>query len=104
LVLSDALEQATSEVKTGGGLAWALAQSKRFPRLAIQMVQVGEESGALDAMLTKVADTYDIEVKRSIDRLLGLLVPAITILMALLVGVIMLAVLLPVLDLATGIK
>ncbi len=104
LVLSEALEQATSEVKTGGGLAWALSQSKRFPRLAIQMVQVGEESGALDAMLTKVADTYDVEVKRSIDRLLGLLVPAITILMALLVGVIMLAVLLPVLDLATGIK
>lgn len=56
-MLSADVEAAAEEVKNGVGLSTALARGKRFPRLALQMVQVGEESGALDAMLLKTADT-----------------------------------------------
>ncbi|HMB57845.1 MAG TPA: type II secretion system F family protein [Arenimonas sp.] len=98
-VLANALEAATSEVKTGSGLGYALGKQKVFPRLAVQMIQVGEESGELDTMLIKVADTFDIETRNALDRLLALLVPALTMLMTLVVGAIILSVLLPIYDL-----
>jgi general secretion pathway protein F len=56
-----------AQVKTGGGLARNLASGGRFPRLALQMISVGEETGKLDEMLLKVSDTYDIEVRNTID-------------------------------------
>ena len=99
-----ALAQASEQVKEGTGLSFALAQSQRFPRLALQMVQVGEEAGQLDTMLLKVADTFELESRRAIDRLLAALVPALTIVMTLLVAVIMAAILLPMLDLTSHIQ
>ncbi len=60
-VLAADVEAAAEEVKNGVGLSTALASGKRFPRLALQMIQVGEESGALDAMLLKTADTFEQE-------------------------------------------
>ncbi|GAB3730735.1 type II secretion system F family protein [Silanimonas algicola] len=100
--LGAALERATDEVKTGQGLAFALSRTKRFPRLAVQMVQVGEESGELGAMLLKVADTFDAETQRAIQRALAALVPVITVLMALLVGVVIMAVLVPIYQLTSS--
>lgn len=102
--LAQAVEAATEEVKTGGGLGHALAQSKRFPKLAIQMVSVGEESGELDTMLLKVADTFDVEVKNTLDRLLAALVPATTIVMTVVVAMIMLAIVLPIMNIAGAVK
>ena len=99
-VLAQAVEQAAEEVKTGGGLGYALAQSKRFPKLALQMISVGEESGELDSMLMKVADTFDVEVKNTLDRLLAALVPATTIVMTVVVAMIMLAIVLPIMNIA----
>jgi len=102
--LDEALGRAADQVKDGGGLSLALAQAKLFPRLAIQMVQVGEEAGQLDTMLLKVADTFDLESRRSIDRLLAALVPALTIVMTVLVAIIMAAILLPLLNLTNNIQ
>ena len=102
--LDAALEAAHEQVKGGAGLSLALNQSKLFPRLAMQMVQVGEEAGQLDIMLLKVADTFELESKRAIDRLLAALVPALTIVMTLMVGVIMAAILLPLLSLTGSIQ
>jgi general secretion pathway protein F len=102
--LAEAVEKATEEVKTGGGLAFALSQSKRFPKLAVQMVSVGEESGALDDMLLKVADTFDVDVKNTVDRLLAALVPVMTVLMTGVVAVIMMAILLPILNITSAIQ
>jgi general secretion pathway protein F len=99
-VLAEAVGQAAEEVKTGGGLGFALSQSKRFPKLALQMISVGEESGELDTMLMKVADTFDIEVKNTLDRLLAALVPATTIVMTVIVAMIMLAIVLPIMNIA----
>jgi len=102
--LADAVDKASEEVKTGGGLAFALGQSKRFPRLALQMISVGEESGALDDMLLKVADTFDTEARNTVDRLLGALVPALTLIMTGVVGIIMMAILLPILSITGSIQ
>jgi general secretion pathway protein F len=102
--LAEAVEKATEEVKTGGGLAFALGQSKRFPKLALQMISVGEESGALDDMLLKVADTFDVEAKNTVDRLLAALVPVLTLIMTGVVGIIMLAILLPILSITGSIQ
>jgi general secretion pathway protein F len=101
--LSEAVEAAAKDVKTGGGLALSLGKTKLFPRLALQMVAVGEESGELDGMLTKVADTFDLEVKNTVDRLLAALVPAVTIFMAVVVALIMLAILIPIFSLTNAV-
>jgi len=98
-LLGKALETATGEVKTGSGLGYAMARQKCFPRLAVQMIQVGEESGELDTMLLKVADTFDAETGNAINRLMALLVPVLTVLMTIVVAAIILAVLLPIYDL-----
>ncbi len=99
-VLSADVEAAAEDVKNGVGLSTALAKGKRFPRLALQMVQVGEESGALDAMLLKTADTFEQETGQALDRMLAALVPVITMVLAVVVAVVILAVLIPIYDLA----
>ena len=97
-VLGQSVDVASNDVKTGSGLAYALAKQKSFPRLAVQMIQVGEESGELDTMLLKVADTFDTEANHSISRLMAVLLPALTLLMTFMVFIIILAVLLPIFD------
>lgn len=89
------VESASADVKNGIGLSAALAKGKRFPRLALQMIQVGEESGALDTMLLKTADTFEGETSQALDRMLAALVPIITIVLALVIGFVILAVLMP---------
>jgi len=97
------VDAASDEVKNGNGLSVALARGKRFPRLAMQMIQVGEESGALDVMLLKTADTFEQETARAIDRLLSALVPVITLVLASVVGLVIVAVLVPLYDLTNAI-
>src|SRR6476619_1297742 len=93
------IETAADDVKNGIGLSAALAKGKRFPRLALQMIQVGEESGALDTMLLRTADTFEQETSLAMDRMLAALVPAVTLLLAGIVGIVILAVLTPIYDL-----
>jgi general secretion pathway protein F len=97
------VDAASEEVKNGNGLSASLARGKRFPRLALQMTQVGEESGALDTMLLKTADTFEQESARAIDRLLSALVPVITLVLASVVGLVIVAVLVPLYDLTNAI-
>jgi general secretion pathway protein F len=102
--LSAQLAPAIEAVKGGDSLSHALATHTGFPRLAIQITTVGEESGTLDTMLLRAADTYDGEVKSAIDKMLSALVPILTIVMALLVAGIMLSILLPLLSLTGSIQ
>ena len=95
------VDAATEEVRNGAGLAFALGRGKRFPRLALQMIQVGEESGALDTMLLKTADTFEQETSLALDRMLAALVPVVTLVMAVVVGVVIMAVLTPIYDLTS---
>ncbi|MGH8155277.1 MAG: type II secretion system F family protein [Rhodanobacteraceae bacterium] len=101
--LSAALEPAIDAVKGGDSLSHALAAHTGFPKLAIQIILIGEESGTLDDMLLRAADTYDGEVKSAIDKMLSALVPVLTIVMALLVAGIMMSILLPLLSLTGSI-
>jgi general secretion pathway protein F len=89
------VEAAADEVKNGVSLSAALGRGKRFPRLALQMIQVGEESGALDAMLLKTADTFDQDTSTALDRMLAALVPLVTVVLAAVVGIVIMAILLP---------
>ena len=87
-----AVEQRIADIagrlKKGEGLAVPLRSAKVFPSLAVQLIQVGEEAGQLDTMLLRVADIYDEEVKRTVQRLLSLLAPVVTIGLGLLVAAI----------------
>jgi general secretion pathway protein F len=98
-VLAADVDAAAEDVKNGVGLSLALGKGKRFPRLALQMIQVGEESGALDGMLLKTAATFEQETAVAMERLLAALVPAVTLVLALVVGIVILAVLSPIYDL-----
>ena len=102
-VLATDVAQATARVRDGHSLSSSLARNGNFPRLAVQMVQVGEESGALDAMLLRAADTFEAETARAIDRLLAAMVPAITLVLASIVGLVIVAVLVPLYDLTGAI-
>ncbi|MGH8406384.1 MAG: type II secretion system F family protein, partial [Pseudomonas sp.] len=95
--------QAAESVKGGGTLASAFGSQPLLPDLALQMIEVGEQAGELDSMLLKVADVFDVEAKRGIDRLLAALVPSLTVVMAVLVAVIMLAIMLPLMSLTSNI-
>jgi general secretion pathway protein F len=97
------VEQASESVKGGGTLASAFGEQPLLPDLALQMIEVGEQAGELDTMLLKVADVFDVEAKRGIDRMLAALVPTLTVIMAALVAVIMLAIMLPLMSLTSNI-
>lgn len=97
-VMAEGVEEAADEVQTGGALAHTLAQKKLFPKLALQMINVGEETGQLDDMLIKVADTYDQEVRTTIDRIMAALVPVLTLGLAMLVAIIVMSILMAILS------
>jgi general secretion pathway protein F len=97
------VEQATESVKSGGTLASAFGAQPLLPDLALQMIEVGEQAGELDNMLLKVADVFDVEARRGIDRMLAALVPALTVVMAGMVALIMLAIMLPLMSLTSNI-
>jgi general secretion pathway protein F len=90
--IAAAVEAAATRFSQGEGLASPLARSGRFPAMALQLIRIGEETGRLEELLAEVSDIYDQEVQRLLDRLLALLVPAITIAMGLVVAVIIAAV------------
>jgi general secretion pathway protein F len=87
-VIAGAVDDLGARLRKGDGWAVPLREAGVFPGLAIQMVQVGEESGQLDSMLVQVAEIYDEEVKRTLQRLLALLTPGITIVLGLIVALI----------------
>ncbi len=96
VLITQSVETAIEKVAKGQGLAGSLAESGIFPNLPIQMIQVGEQSGKLEAMLDKVADIFENEVESSIMRLTSLLEPVMILLMAVMVGFIVLSICLPI--------
>jgi general secretion pathway protein F len=96
-VIGDALAAVGDRMKEGKGLSTPLAQTGLVPSLAVQLIRVGEETARLDDMLMKVAEIYEQESRRSIERMLSMLVPAMTIglgvLVAFVIGSILTAVL-----------
>jgi general secretion pathway protein F len=96
--LREALDETATAVKEGKGVADPLARSGRLPPLAVRLIAVGERSGHLEAMLLKIADIYDGEVRSTVDRLMSLLVPALTLSLGLVIAAIIGAVLMAILS------
>ncbi len=96
-VLGGALEGVVAKLREGKGFGRPLADTGLYPRLAIQMILVGEESGRLEEMLARVADVYDREVQVAVKRFLAILEPALILGLAVLIGGIVLSILLGVL-------
>ncbi|MDH3344265.1 MAG: type II secretion system inner membrane protein GspF [Desulfobacteraceae bacterium] len=99
-LIADAIEDASKEVGKGKGFGSALAESKIFPDLSIQMIQVGEQSGKLEEMLNKVADVFENEVEASIMTMTSLLEPVMILIMAVIVGFIVLSICLPIFEMS----
>lgn len=92
-LLAQAVEALSEGVKRGAGLSASMGQSAVFPALALHMVRVGEETGRLEEMLLKVAETFEANVRRAVKRFIGLLEPSVVLIMGLLVGFIVVAML-----------
>jgi len=95
-VYSNAILKMRDEVATGQQLQNAMQQAKIFPSMAVQMVAIGEESGALDNMLGKVADFYEQEVDDAVDGLSSLMEPIIMVVLGVLIGGMVIAMYLPI--------
>lgn len=98
-VYEQAVNQMRDDVATGQSLQLAMRQQGIFPHMVIQMVAIGEESGALDDMLSKVADFYEEEVDNAVDALSSLLEPLIMVVLGVLIGGLVVALYLPIFQL-----
>jgi len=98
IVLADLLEHAEAQLKQGRTMSDALAQQNLFPKLAVQMIKMGEETGKLEEMLMRVATIYDKQLKTTIQRMLALLEPALIISLGLMIGGIIVSILLAILS------
>jgi general secretion pathway protein F len=96
--MEQAFEQIEKQVREGKTFAGPLAEAALFPSLATHLIRIGEESGRLEEMLFRVADAYEREVHQSIQRLMAILIPALTFGMALLIGGIIVSILVPMLS------
>ena len=97
-VIAEALEQTHQQISSGGSLSDSLQNTGLFPPLMVHMIRVGENTGALDEALLNISGFYERDVKESLDRMLSLLEPALTLLLGVLLALIMFAVLAPVYD------
>lgn len=95
-VYREATKQIQSEVNVGTSLAQAMQNSQVFPNMAVQMTGIGEESGSLDSMLSKVADYFEREVDETVDALSSLIEPMIMVILGVIVGGIVIAIYLPI--------
>ena len=103
VVYSDAVLMIRDSVATGQQLQFAMSQTGLFPNMVEQMVAIGEESGALDTMLSKVADFYEQEVDDAVDALSSLLEPLIMSILGILIGGLVVAMYLPIFKLGAAI-
>lgn len=98
------IENVKREIINGNKIADSLENEKMFEPLVIQMIRVGEETGKLEEMLFSLADRYDIRVETSISRLTSLVEPVLTLLIGLIVGTVIVAVTLPIMQMSQGLQ
>jgi len=102
-VVENAIMSARSSISEGKTVAEPLAKSGVFPSMVTQMISVGEATGALDAMLSKIADFYDDEVDTAVEALTALLEPMMMVFLGTVIGFIVIAMYLPIFKMASAI-
>lgn len=98
-IYKKAILEVRDEVSSGNQMHFSMKQTDRFPEMVIQMVAIGEESGALDSMLAKVANIYEQEVDDAVDGLTALLEPLIMAVLGVIIGGLIIAMYLPIFQL-----
>jgi type IV pilus assembly protein PilC len=104
VVISDAVADVKESVRAGTGIAKPLADHPIFPAMVVQMISVGEDTGALDTMLHKIADFYDQEVTATTEQLMALIEPIMIVVLGGLVGGMIIALYLPIFSIFELIK
>jgi type IV pilus assembly protein PilC len=99
-IYDEAAERIRGDISVGHQLQLAMQQVGVFPQMVIQMAAIGEESGSLDEMLTKVAEAYEEEVNNAVDALSSLLEPLIIVFVGVVVGAMVIAMYLPIFKMA----
>jgi general secretion pathway protein F len=92
------IEDAIDDINAGRGLSSTLSQSRWFPPMVIQMISVGEQSGELESMLNKIAESHEREVESNIIALTSILEPVMILVMGLIVGFVVVSILLPIFE------
>jgi type IV pilus assembly protein PilC len=103
-VIERSMEDVITSVKAGGTIAEPLKSAKAFPPMVAQMVGVGEETGAVDSMLSKIADFYDSEVEAAVKALTSILEPVMIMFVGGIVGIIVISMYLPLFNIYNQIK
>ncbi len=101
--IDEQLNDVRSGVRRGRDLALPLKETGIFPPMMLHMIELGQRSGEIEDMLIRVADTYDDDVRMTVDAVVGLLEPVIIIVMGIFVGFLVLAILLPILNMSSNI-
>ena len=99
-VMEDAVLAAIERIKQGSTIAEPLRDQTVFAPMVVQMIEVGENAGALDAMLNKIADFYDDEVNHAVEALTSLLEPLLMVVLGALIGFMLIAMYLPIFEMA----
>ena len=103
-VIHDAVMESRASIAGGETIAAPLDKSKVFPPMVISMIAVGEQTGGLDEMLTKIADFYDEEVDVAVSALLALMEPVMIVVLGVVVGGMVVAMYLPIFDMMNAIQ
>jgi type IV pilus assembly protein PilC len=103
-VVQDAIMESRASIAGGESIASPLQKSKVFPPMVISMISVGEQTGGLDEMLTKIADFYDDEVDAAVSGLLSLLEPIMIVFLGVVVGGMIVAMYLPIFDMVNAVQ
>jgi type IV pilus assembly protein PilC len=104
MVVTRALDAVRAGVKDGETIAKPLSEANVFPPMVTQMIAIGEETGALDVMLSKVSEFYDSEVNTAVDSLTSMLEPVMVCFLGVTVGTIVIGLYLPIFRIITMIK
>ncbi|MFE4199016.1 type II secretion system F family protein [Aneurinibacillus aneurinilyticus] len=103
-VIGDTLANARDSLRQGQPLSEPLKGSWVFPPLVTRMISIGEETGALETMLDKIADFYEAEVDNQVDKIKALIEPIMIVILAVLIGTIVLAIMIPMFDMYSHIQ
>lgn len=99
-VIAKAIDDARNNISEGESIAAPLKKSGQFPPIVIHMVNIGEKTGDLENMLTQVSDAYDFQVKNKLESLTSLMGPVVTVLMGAAIGMIVMAVMVPMFEMS----
>jgi type IV pilus assembly protein PilC len=102
--IEKAIYYVRDRISEGQNMAGPLGEAKVFPSMVVQMISVGEATGALDVMLNKIADFYEEEVDDAVDAMTQMMEPMMLVLVAILLGGMLIAMYMPIFTLAGNVK